>query len=524
MKMLMVLWCYMKASSRLQKGFTIVELIIVIIVIGILAAVVAVGYNGIQQSARDKSLLSDIDGVEAELARYAVQNSGKYDSDLDWDSSVGTNSNIRFTPSSGNVLVVIASGQDYCIRAYNPKSNFKTLETARKKGTCVMRWASVDPGPYEHTCGVLTTGKAYCWGTNTSPGVFGNGASGNSLLVPSPVTDTGVMAGKKVSTIGTGYYFGCALTTDGLLYCWGSGSSGKLGNGGTASSAVPVAVTMSGALAGKTAKTLTLGDDHACVLASDDLAYCWGYAGTLGNGTTGSSSLPVAVTMAGALAGKTFKQVTSSSAYAHTCAIASDNLGYCWGQNGNGQLGNSSTAAATSPVAVNTSGALAGKTLQSIATGGFLTCAIASDGLPYCWGRNGYYGQLGNNSTADSSVPVAVNTSGVLAGKTIRKMALGGSHTCVIASDAKVYCWGIGTSGQLGNGSTAQTLVPVAVDTTGVLAGKTMVDVYAGGSMSCARDSDGELYCWGDDWYGQLGDGLSEVQPSRPVHIPGMDI
>lgn len=121
-------------TLKVPHGFTIVELIVVVAVIGLLVAIGSVSYNGIRQSASDKSLLSDIDAVESELARYAVKNGGSYGTELSWNSASGSNANIRFMPSSGNVVVVTATASDYCIKAYNPASNKKTLSTAAQKG------------------------------------------------------------------------------------------------------------------------------------------------------------------------------------------------------------------------------------------------------------------------------------------------------------------------------------------------------------------------------------------------------
>ena len=122
-----------KARTR---GFTIVELIIVIVVIGILAAVSIVAYNGVTGSARDKSVISDVNGVEAEVVRYGVKHNGAYGSSVQWYSPSGTNSNINFTPTAGNIVDVIANTNAYCIRVYNPAtSTYKSLATAYKKGS-----------------------------------------------------------------------------------------------------------------------------------------------------------------------------------------------------------------------------------------------------------------------------------------------------------------------------------------------------------------------------------------------------
>ena len=144
------------------------------------------------------------------------------------------------------------------------------------------------------------------------------------------------------------------------------------------------------------------------------------------------------------------------------CAISLSNRAYCWGSGSSGQLGNNSTTNSSIPVAVNTTGVLAGKTIKQISAGSFHTCAIASDNKAYCWG-SGTSGQLGNNLYTNSSIPVAVNTTGVLAGKTIKQISNGSSHTCAIASDDKAYCWGSGSFGALGNNSAANSSVPVRV-------------------------------------------------------------
>jgi hypothetical protein len=125
----------------------------------------------------------------------------------------------------------------------------------------------------------------------------------------------------------------------------------------------------------------------------------------------------------------------------HTCAIASNNNGYCWGDNVYGELGNNSTTNSSVPVPVYTGGVLSGLTLKDISAGSYSTCAIASDNNAYCWGYNPD-GELGNNSTTNSSVPVAVYTAGVLSGKTISRIAASqvyGWWNCASA-ERKKYC------------------------------------------------------------------------------------
>ena len=366
-----------------------------------------------------------------------------------------------------------------------------------------------------HTCAIAPDNNVYCWG-NGYLGILGNNSTADSK-VPVAVSTTGVLAGKTIKQISAGGSHTCVIASDNKAYCWGSGLSGQLGNNSTTNSSVPVAVSTTGVLAGKTIKQISASGSHTCAIASDDKAYCWGggTGGVLGNGSTAESKVPVAVSTTGVLAGKTIKQISAGDF--HTCAIASDDKAYCWGYNSFRQLGNNSTTNSSVPVAVSTTGVLAGKTIKQISVGNSYTCAIASDNKAYCWG-NGSSGKLGNNSTTNSSVPVAVSTTGVLAGKTIKQISAGLSHTCAIASDDKAYCWGGGTGGRLGNGSTADSKVPVAVSTTGVLAGKTIKQISAGGLHTCAISSDNKAYCWGYNHRLQLGDN-STNNSSVPVSV-----
>ena len=316
-----------------------------------------------------------------------------------------------------------------------------------------------------------------------------------------------------------GFGYVCAVALDGRVYCWGSNSNGKIGSGNTSSALVPSAVKISGALVGKVIKQIepSSAGNHSCVIASDDKAYCWGHNGfgQLGNNNTVNSLTPVAVDTAGVLASKTIKQIASGGI--SSCVIASDDKAYCWGSNNFGQLGNGNLKNSSTPTPVSTTGVLAGKTIKQITAGTEFTCAIASDDKAYCWGSNSS-GQLGNNSTINSGVPVAVNTSGVLAGKTIKQISAGSSHTCAIASDDKAYCWGSNSSGQLGNNSTINSGVPVAVNTSGVLAGKTIKQISAGSSHTCAIASDDKAYCWGSNSSGELGNN-STINSGVPTHV-----
>jgi alpha-tubulin suppressor-like RCC1 family protein len=217
-------------------------------------------------------------------------------------------------------------------------------------------------------------------------------------------------------------------------------------------------------LSGKTIKSIAAGDTSFYVIASDDKIYSWGWNlyGQLGNNSTTSSGVPVAVDATGALSGKTIKAVGVGGNAKHSCVIASDDQAYCWGYNYYRQLGNNSTTSQfNTPQAVVSTGALSGKTVKFISIGYQNSCVIASDNNAYCWGAN-TKGQIGDGGTSISAVPVAVSTSGALSGLTMTSINNGSFHTCATASDDKVYCWGYNNYGQLGNNSTSDSLTPIA--------------------------------------------------------------
>lgn len=290
---------------------------------------------------------------------------------------------------------------------------------------------------------------------------------------------------------------------------WGGNYSGEIGTGDLASS--PYAKTaFTGALVGKTVTLGGGGDYHSCGISSG-LAYCWGEngQGELGLGYKGGTGIaPTAVDATGAMAGLTVTQIATGVNYGYTCATAGGRA-FCWGGSyyGSGSMGDGSGTAAYSPVAVNTSGVLAGKTVTEVVPSDQWACAIA-DGKPYCWGTNNY-GQLGNGTTATSMVPVAVDTSGVLAGKTASNLSVTQKGACVIAG-GQVYCWGDSHDGDLGNGMSYQETPAKYNSTTPVLAagaliGKTVTKL-SGGYAHCAI-ADGAAYCWGNGTF--LGTGYN---------------
>ena len=400
-------------------------------------------------------------------------------------------------------LIVIASVVSVVQLAAAPPAAAATTPT-----TVAAGWT--------HAC-LIRSGSAYCWGDNTY-GELGNNSTVAST-VPVPVYTGGVLSGVTLTQIATGNGFTCALSSGGAVYCWGANNYGELGiNTSQAASDVPVAVSTAVALSGVTVTQISAGQYHACALGGGK-AYCWGWNawGQLGNNSTVNSTAPVAVSTSGVLSGLTVTQVTAGGL--HSCALAGGKA-YCWGGNPHGELGvavgnitNSSV-----PVAVNTSGVLSGLTLTGIAAGYEHTCALSSAGADYCWGSDAH-GELGIGSGTDSDVPVAVSTAGALSGVTVSQVTAGDLTSCALSSTGAGYCWGRGTSGELGNNGTSTLNTPQAVSTSGVLSGKTLSQISTGQQVTCALDSAGGSYCWGLDASGQAGDPATGVNKSVPVPV-----
>jgi alpha-tubulin suppressor-like RCC1 family protein len=303
-------------------------------------------------------------------------------------------------------------------------------------------------------------------------------------VAPPPTVWTQIAAGRDHS---------CGLT-GGRVYCWGLGVDGELGDGTNTVKRKAPSTPVSG-LTGVTA--IAAGDYHSCALTAAGGVWCWGMnaKGQLGNGSTTDSTVPVPVT------GLTSGVVDISAGVQDSCAIDGAGALSCWGTNTFGQLGDGTTSDHAVPVVVSgfSSGAL------RVSAGNRHTCAVSTVGAARCWGWNAL-GQLGDGSTTDSPFPVPV--FGLGAG-VLEVAALGAGHTCAVTGGGAAQCWGANSAGELGDGATASSAVPVPV--SGLSSGVTAIAVggYIEGDVlanSCAITG-GVGSCWGDNGRGQLGDG-----------------
>lgn len=386
------------------------------------------------------------------------------------------------------------------------------------------RYTQVSVG-FRHACARATDGTAICWGIGGS-GQLGDGTTTSSVAHPVAVRTAGTpMAGRSITQIVAGYTQTCAIA-GGSVFCWGEGSSGQLGNGTEADSLVPVAVTTAGTpLAGRTVKQVSVGTSNACAVTTDGAIACWGSNtfGQIGDGTQTRRSVPTSPTIAGTpLQGTTVTQVVSGSG--RTCAVTGSGNAACWGNNANGTFGNGTTTDSKVAVAVTKAGTpLAGKTIVGIDTNSLSaahTCAVTSDGNAACWG-SGSNGRLGNGSTTASTLPVAVTKTGTaLAGKTITQVDTGGLATCATTTDGSLACWGSNNWGSLGTGTTiASATTAVTVRKTGTALDGATVTGVSSHDPACAVASDGRVACWGHDGYGTLGNGNPKSHSNVPVGV-----
>jgi alpha-tubulin suppressor-like RCC1 family protein len=309
----------------------------------------------------------------------------------------------------------------------------------------------------------------------------------------------------------------------GSLLAWGENPSGALGTGATAAGVlVPTPVVAGAAPAGTVFTQVSTGFDHSLALSSTGQIYSWGDINTyaaLGNGSSSGSPTPVLVSGGALPAGTTFSQIAAGGYV--SLALTPAGKVYSWGYNAFGDLGDGNMTNSTTPVAVGPLGDVRVKldqTATQLSAGINFGLALTSGGWIYGWG-DGSSGQLGDASTAGSDEPVAVSSSGVPAGTTFTQVAAGLQDGLALTSTGHLYTWGANTNGQLGNGTTASfsdVLVPVSGGA--IPAGTTFTQIAAGGQQDLALSSTGQLYAWGDGTLGQLGDG-SFTSSDVPVAV-----
>jgi alpha-tubulin suppressor-like RCC1 family protein len=298
-------------------------------------------------------------------------------------------------------------------------------------------------------------------------------------------------------TLSAGEDHTCILKSNEKAYCWGENSVGQLGDGSTESSMTPVAV--SGDLR---FKSISAGWDHTCGVTVDGDAYCWGRGryGRLGNGSSENSMVPTAVS-----GGMSFESVNSGMG--HTCGITSGGDGYCWGRNEDGILGNNSVKGSLVPVPVS-----GGLKFGSLNAGSATSCGITTDGDAYCWGASDFGNLLGLGKDERDRKLAPWPVDGEF-DFTPGSISVGLDHVCALTTADKAVCWGRGRYGKLGIGpGDGLGVIENLMTPREVKGNMSFAQITTGLFQTCGITTDGKAYCWGRNGSGQLGDGTTTMQ------------
>lgn len=348
----------------------------------------------------------------------------------------------------------------------------------------------------DHTCGILSSGEAYCWGDDFS-GRLGNGATGGDQESPSSVA-----GGHYFEVISAGQNHTCGIDLSGTAYCWGNDGDGQLGNGATGGDQVnPSAVNSVLKF-----KDISAGFDHTCAVSVAGAAYCWGddSTGELGNGATaGDQASPTAVA-----GGLSFQSIIVASD--STCGVTTAGAAYCWGADFNGEIGNGATTGdQISPAAV-----VGGLIFSRVDCGDDHCCGLTTSSDAYCWGRDNE-GQIGNGGTGGNQESPVIVASGLK----YSSVSTGYNHSCGVTSAGPSYCWGGDYGGRLGDGSPHTDQ-----DAPSLVAGSLLFRSISGGNdHGCGVTTSGQGYCWGNDNDGRLGNGsgvTAEQDAPYAVDVP----
>ncbi len=342
------------------------------------------------------------------------------------------------------------------------------------------------------SCALLKFVSVRCWGGNEY-GQLGDGTTNSASLPQS------LRSNEEFIDIASGGAHACAIVVDGTVRCWGHNNYGQLGNEASEDSSTPVIAAVQAVV------DISLGQSHSCALLQDGGGACWGRNddGQLGSGNTASSGMPLRVADLAAA-------IEVKAGGNHSCALLQDTTVVCWGRNQQGQLGIGDTGPGLStPVVVPGMSDVA-----HISLGLDHTCALTNAGALYCWGWN-RYGQVGADVVGENAfVPRPQQVANVI---DVAQISTGENHTCVLQRNSQVRCWGDNFSGQLGNsesmGSDAFTTVATLV--SGL---SNVVAVSAGGAHTCALLQRGDVACWGWNNVGQVGNGSGGVY--QDVAIP----
>jgi alpha-tubulin suppressor-like RCC1 family protein len=331
-------------------------------------------------------------------------------------------------------------------------------------------WSKVSVG-YRHTMGLQNDGTLWAWGDNSTAQL----GDGTTLYQYNPMK----IGMANWLLIDTRAFSSFGIQTDGILWAWGNNAGYQLGTGDSVDRISPTQIGVAAWL------SVSAGISHSLGIQSDGTLWAWGDngSGQLGDGTLVGKSMPTQIGVA------TWALVSAGSA--HTLGIKSDGTLWAWGDNGSGQLGDGTTVSKSFPVQIGTA------TWASVSASNAHTIGIQTNGRLYAWGNNAY-GQLGDGTTVNKSTPTLIGTA------TWASVSTDWGYTMGIKTDGTLWAWGRNSSGQLGDGTTVQRISPVQIGTATWASISTCPNIFA---FTVGTQTDGTLWAWGDNSYGQLGYG-----------------
>ena len=354
-------------------------------------------------------------------------------------------------------------------------------------------------------CHILDDGSVACWGNNDQ-GQLGDGTY-TDHSEPMRTNDFG--DNRKAVSISAGGSHVCVILNDMSISCWGNNFEGQLGDGTSGVGSTKNTPTqVQGLPNGLIVSSVNSGGSHTCATFNDGSVWCWGHndKGQLGDGTTIDRSLPTKVPSFGP--GR--EAISVSAGAAHTCVVVSDATAGCWGYNWWGNLGIGDTVDTILPKLTQF------VDVKQISAGWYTTCVIDIHDQVFCVGRNAH-GQLGQGTTT-SSQPNPYPTIQTLTSLTGSLESLGdstnGEHECVTNDNGDLECWGSNFFGQVGDGTTNNVLSPVVIT---MPSGQKVLEISGGYDSTCAYLDDGNIACWGNNHEGQLGDGTTTNR-----YLPGL--
>ena len=385
-------------------------------------------------------------------------------------------------PSCGALLIVCGTAVT-CLHARSADTRHFVLVTAGA----------------DHACALTDRGEAYCWGSNEF-GQLGNGSTDSAPRL----TPVRVQTDAEFTVVAAGFTHTCALKRDGTAWCWGANDTAQLGDGTTKNAPTPTPLPIQVKTDVKF-KSIGPGGGHTCAVSVDGVGYCWGgnWHGQLGVGDRdGDSAAPCCYRLPRPI--RTELQLGSAVAGGiSSCAVAKDGKAYCWGSPQEGRLGTGAADAANKSADKTTPTLVLGDALfTTVMPRAWHTCGLSTTHAVLCWGGDMF--QM--KSPVPERVPLPDEASIITTGQ---------FHDCALTRARIAYCWGTNTDGELGDGTTRDSVTPQRVSTD-----RRFAAISAGGNIfvgkpgevstwgfTCGVTVDGVVMCWGDNRHGTLGNG-----------------